>query len=76
MKLTPVPHKRLINLLGLIGYFPVRQRGSHIVLQHNETRKITVVPARAKDIGVGLISIILKEIGLPKEEYFKLLEKV
>ena len=76
MKMAPIPHKRLIKLLVLVGYFPARQKGSHIILENPKTRKITIVPARAKDVGVGLISRILREIGLPKEDYFNLLEKV
>lgn len=75
MKLTPVDHRKLIKVLGLIGYFPVRQRGSHVILEHRESGKITVVPQRTKDIGVGLLSMILREVNLAREEYFKLLEK-
>ena len=76
MKLKPVSHKKLIKVLDLIGYKAVRQKGSHVILEHKETKKITVVPARTKDIGIGLLSMILKEVGLSREEYFKLLEKI
>lgn len=76
MKLKPISHKKLIQLLGMLGYQAVRQKGSHVILEHSQTKKITVVPARTKDIGVGLLSMILKEVNLSREEYFKLLETI
>ncbi|OIO20623.1 hypothetical protein COV61_00755 [Candidatus Micrarchaeota archaeon CG11_big_fil_rev_8_21_14_0_20_47_5] len=76
MRLTPIDANRLVKVLGLIGYFPVRQRGSHLILENQQTRKITVVPMRGKDVGVGLLGMILKEVGLSKEEYHRLLVKV
>lgn len=75
MKLTPIEPKKLIKVLGRIGYFPVRQKGSHVILENKETRKITVVPIHNQDIGIGLLSRILHQVGLTKEDYFKLLEK-
>jgi len=76
MKLTPINHVKLIKLLALLNYFPVRQKGSHVILENRETKKITIVPARTKDVGVGLLSMILREIGLSREDYFKLLESI
>ena len=43
MKITPLEGKKLIKLLGLIGYAPVRQKGSHVILENHETKK-TVDP--------------------------------
>jgi len=76
MKLTPVSPKKLIKVLGRIGYSVVRKRGSHCILEHNTTRKITVVPVHAgQKIGIGLLSMILKETELSREEYFRLLKE-
>lgn len=76
MKLTPINGNKLIKLLSLIDYHPVRQKGSHVILEHSETKKITIVPLRSKDVGVGLILTILKEVGLSRDDYFELLKKV
>ncbi len=76
MKLTPISPKKLVRALGFIGYSSVRQKGSHIILEHKETRKITVVPVHSgQDISVGLLSMILREVGLSRQEYFELLKK-
>lgn len=76
MKLSPVEGKKLIKVLGFVGYFPARQKGSHVILEHRDTKKITVIPLRSKDVGVGLLSMILREVGLSRDDYFKLLKKI
>ncbi|MDO8554065.1 MAG: type II toxin-antitoxin system HicA family toxin [Candidatus Micrarchaeota archaeon] len=76
MKLTPIEGKKLIKILSFIGYFPVRQKGSHVILEHRESKKITIVPLRSKDVGVGLISTILKQVELSREDYFKFLQEI
>ncbi|MEK6981625.1 MAG: type II toxin-antitoxin system HicA family toxin [Candidatus Micrarchaeota archaeon] len=76
MRLTPIPGKKLIKLLNLLGYLEVRHKGSHAILENAQTKKITIVPIRSKDVGVGLILVILREVGISREEYFELLKKI
>ncbi|MBN2122490.1 type II toxin-antitoxin system HicA family toxin [Candidatus Micrarchaeota archaeon] len=76
MKLVPVAPSKLAKVLGHVGYFPVRKKGSHVIFEHAETGRITVVPFHStKKVGVGLLSLILREIGLSRENYFELLKK-
>ena len=76
MKLTPMSPKKLVKVLGFLGYSQVRQKGSHIIMEHKETRKITVIPFHSgQEISVGLLSMILREVGLSRKEYFELLKK-
>ncbi|MGD0996246.1 MAG: type II toxin-antitoxin system HicA family toxin [Candidatus Bathyarchaeia archaeon] len=52
----------------------MRKQGSHVVLKHADGR-LTVVPVHAgEEIGRGLLNKIIKDTGLPKEEFIKLLE--
>jgi predicted RNA binding protein YcfA (HicA-like mRNA interferase family) len=52
----------------------VRKRGSHVVLKHADGR-LTVVPVHSgEEIGTGLLNKIIKDTGLSKEEFIKLLE--
>ena len=75
MSLRPVKAIKLIKMLARIGFFPVRQRGSHVILKHTDGR-ITVVPVHSgEEIGRGLLTRILKDVGLSREEYLDLLTK-
>lgn len=76
MRLTPISSQKLIKILAKIGYLPVRQKGSHLILENTELNKITVIPIHNKPLGIGLLSMILKEVGLMREEYFKLLDEI
>lgn len=75
MSLRPVKGTTLIKMLARIGFFPVRQRGSHVILKHADGR-VTVVPVHSgEEIGRGLLSRILKDVGLSREEYLDLPNK-
>ncbi|MEM3377561.1 MAG: type II toxin-antitoxin system HicA family toxin [Candidatus Bathyarchaeia archaeon] len=64
----------MIKALSKIGFKIVRKHGSHVVLKHSDGR-ITVVPVYAgEEIGSGLLSKIIKDTGLSKEEFLKLLK--
>ena len=75
MSLRPVPAKRIIKLLSKIGFEVVRQRGSHVILKHPDGR-VTVVPVHSgEDIERGLLSRIIKDTGMAREQFLKLLEE-
>jgi predicted RNA binding protein YcfA (HicA-like mRNA interferase family) len=59
-----------------IGFRPIRQSGSHVILI-NKNGIRTVIPVHpGKDIKPALVSTIIKEVGLEREEFLKLLESV
>ena len=73
MSLRPIKAERLIKVLAEAGFRPVRRRGSHVLLKRDDGR-VTVVPVHGgEEIGRGLLSKILKDAGLTREEYLKLL---
>jgi len=75
VSLRPISAEKLIKLLIRAGFKPVGQRGSHVILKHDDGR-LTVIPVhRGEEIGRGLLSKIIKDTGLTKEEFLKLLEK-
>ena len=75
MSLRPVPAKRIIKLLSKIGFEVVRQRGSHVIMKHPDGR-VTVVPVHSgEDIGRGLLSRIIKDTRMTREQFLKLLEE-
>jgi predicted RNA binding protein YcfA (HicA-like mRNA interferase family) len=75
VNLRSIPAKKVIKVLNKIGFEVVRQRGSHVILKHPDGR-VTVVPVHSgEDIGRGLLSKIIKDTRMTREEFLKLLEE-
>ena len=76
MKLKPYSYKRVVKVLGKLGFKPVRQQGSHILLKgtYRGTSRTVVVP-RHEETAVGTLKGILFQAGLTIEEFVKLEEK-
>jgi predicted RNA binding protein YcfA (HicA-like mRNA interferase family) len=76
MSLKPQLAKKAIKALSKLGFKIVRKRGSHVVMKHADGR-LTVIPVHAgEELGIGLLNKIIKDAGLSKEEFIKLLETV
>ena len=72
-KLSPLPARKMIQVLEMLGFEPVRQKGSHIFYRHSDGR-ITVIPVHpGEDLGVGLLRSILRDIEISREEFLKLI---
>lgn len=75
MSLKPVPARKIIKILSVLGFEITRKRGSHVVLKHRDGR-ITVVPVHAGEmIGIGLVLKIIKDAKLSREEFLELLKE-
>ncbi len=75
MSLKPQSAKTVIKVLSRLGFQIARKKGSHVVLKHPDGR-ITVVTVHAgEEIGTGLLSKIIKDTGLSKEEFMKILKE-
>ncbi len=63
--------KQLVALLKKKGFLSIRQKGSHVFMQHPDGRA-TVVPVHAGEaIGPGLLAKILKDVEMTKDELIK-----
>lgn len=68
IKLARITGKQLIKALQKLGFDTVRIRGSHHFLKHMDGR-CTVVPVHgSEDMGPGLLSKILRDCELTREE--------
>jgi predicted RNA binding protein YcfA (HicA-like mRNA interferase family) len=64
---------QLIKLLESAGFNDTRVRGSHHFLRHSDGR-VTVVPVHSNEIiGPGLLSKILRDCELTRDEFLLLL---
>jgi len=65
-KLRPVEGRELIKILcNHYGFRAIRQKGSHVTL----TNGMVYVTVPAKEIRVGLLGVILKDCGVPQDEF-------
>jgi predicted RNA binding protein YcfA (HicA-like mRNA interferase family) len=74
-KLPILSGRELVKILGKAGFAPSRQRGSHIVLvRTDESGKRAVVVPDHKEIDKGTLIEIIREAGLKRDEFLRLLK--
>jgi predicted RNA binding protein YcfA (HicA-like mRNA interferase family) len=72
-KLPRVTGEEMTRALVRTGFAVVRVRGSHQTLRHSDGR-VTVIPTHAGEtIGPGLLSKILRDCELTRDEFARLL---
>ena len=73
-KLPRLSGKEVIKALSKIGFKSIRQKGSHVFMMNDspENKKTTVVPLH-KEIDKGTLLEIIRQAGLKKEDFIKLL---
>jgi predicted RNA binding protein YcfA (HicA-like mRNA interferase family) len=75
-KIMPLPSKKIIKALENMGFEQVRQKGSHLFLQHPDGRT-TIIPVHPTDnIGKGMINKIIKDVKITRDEWIKLIERL
>lgn len=73
-RLPRLTGQEVAQALSRAGFEVLRQRGSHLFLKHLDGR-VTVVPIHSGEIlGPGIMSKILRDTKLSREEFHKLLE--
>jgi predicted RNA binding protein YcfA (HicA-like mRNA interferase family) len=74
-KIPPVTSVELIKIVQLKGFQIVRQKGSHVILINKEKNRIVVPVHPGKEIKPGLLRAILREAGISREDFDKLLKE-
>ena len=68
-KLPKVSGKELCGILEKIGFKKIYGKGSHVRFKHSDGRR-TVVPVHGNEnIGPGLLTAILKQIKITRDEF-------
>lgn len=68
MKLRPIRGSDLVKIFcNHHGFSVVRRKGSHATL--NKGAVYVTIPL--KQVGVGLLNTILKDLGIPREEFLR-----
>ena len=74
-KLPMLKAREILRILHTLGFAEVRQRGSHIFLEHPDRRSTLVPRHDGEDIGRGLLRQILREIEISPEEFARYLRE-
>mgnify|MGYP000551247561 CR=1 FL=1 len=72
MRLPVLSGEEVAKILMRIGFKPVRRRGSHLALV--KERRIVIVPLH-REIKKGTLLAIIKQAGLTREEFLKLVKE-
>ena len=72
-RLPAVRPKQLIRVLEKKGWRQVRTTGSHHYFRHPDSDILISVPVHPKDLKRGLLSDTLKDAGISREEFQRLL---
>jgi predicted RNA binding protein YcfA (HicA-like mRNA interferase family) len=71
LSLPVVGWRQVLKALRKKGFYPVRQSGSHIIVENGEGLW-TSIP-RKSELGKGLLLQILVDCGITKDEFLGLL---
>ena len=65
--------QEIIKILGIFGFYEIRQKGSHKQFKHNDGRTTTIPFHKGKDISPILLKQILKETKIDLDDFKKLI---
>ena len=71
-KLSPIGGKNLVSILKKQGFVQVRQKGSHVRLEHPDGRKTSIPVHPGESVGKGLLRKILRDVVITPEQFNKL----
>jgi len=74
-KISPLNPQKLIKILQTAGFKIIRQKGSHVIMIDDRKTRIVIPVHPGKNVKPGLIRAIIKEAGLSREDFFKLLKE-
>jgi len=68
-KLRPAKPQDVCRVLEKLGYSLIRQSGSHAVYRHPDGQWTTVPMHKGKDVALGTLRKILKDINISIEDF-------
>ncbi len=75
VKLPVLSGREVIKILAKVGFIPLRQKGSHVILvnESNGNKKALVVPDH-KEVDKGTLLEIIRQAGMTRTDFLKLIK--
>ena len=74
-RITPVDYKTLLKVFQIFGCQYKRKEGSHHILIYTTAKRAIVIP-EYDEIDVEIIKNNMRTVGMTREQYFELLNKI
>jgi predicted RNA binding protein YcfA (HicA-like mRNA interferase family) len=74
-KIPPTNPNKMVKILEKEGFKVIRQKGSHIIMINNNGTRVVIPMHPGKDLKPGLTRAIIKEAGMSRERFSKLLKE-
>ncbi len=74
--IKPLPAKKVVRALENIGFRQIRQKGSHLFMQHSDGRTTLIPIHPGEKIGKGLIRKIINDVELTRDRWFELIADI
>lgn len=68
-KMPVISARTMMSYLEQLGFQEIRQRGSHHFFRHPDGRTAVVPEHAGEDLGRGIVSKILRDIELTREDF-------
>ena len=75
MKVEPTHYKVQIKIFEMAGCVYTRTKGDHLVYHHPDAIRPVIIP-KYKEVPAFVIKNNMRVIGMSREKYIELLEKV
>ncbi|MBI4745543.1 MAG: type II toxin-antitoxin system HicA family toxin [Deltaproteobacteria bacterium] len=74
-RITPADYKTLLKIFQKFGCVYKRKEGSHHILTRPGAKRAVVIP-EYEEIDIEIIKNNMRTVGMTREQYFDLLEKL
>lgn len=75
-KIPPLSPEKLIKILQKAGFSTIRRKGSHVIMMNDKRTRIVIPVHPGREVKPGLVRAIIKEAGMTREEFIKLLREI
>lgn len=72
-RLPAIRARQLVRVLKKKGWLHARTTGSHELYKHPDNSNVLAVPRHSRDMKRGLLSDLLDDAGIDRDEFLKLL---